>query len=1046
MAYNSLKILQINTARCMKTVSELRYHVEKENIQIMAIQEPYTIKGKITSFGKAARVVSGEKIGEKAWAGIVIFDPKIVVMKIESLSDTHITCAQVDTGYLMFYLVSGYFQYSDPIEPYIARIKNIVRQLHGRKIIICLDANAHSPVWFSDELTVEGEVLEDAIMELNLYVANEPDNPKTYSRPGGEANIDVTLISEPVVRLLHKWGVKEGWSSSDHNAITFEVRHEYKQVTSYEKSEMIKFITQKANWERFDASFMRKVPVAEECQSSHDVLELVRGLRRAMVEACKESMPKRGKTKICARWWTDELTIKKRDVHKLRRNYQKAKKRNGIGGGINAYKREYYESKKKYDNLIYRTRLDSWRTFITNASREPWGYAYKLSCNKLKGAQVLNSIKKGNEYTLEWKDTAEELLNGLFCYDDPESDSGEQRTIRENEDVDLRNTEDEVQVEHRDIEAVISKMKIGKAPGWDGIEVVVVKRAWKLNSEIFIKIFRGCWKFRFFPNEWKKAMVVTLLKTEEKPKSDPSSYRPVCLLPVMSKLMEGLILSKMQPKSEAKLSDKQFGFRPGRSTEDALHEFLKISRQTEDIYALGIFLDISNAFNNLWWPAIIKAAKAIDVSKQIIDILKDYLRNRQVIFRTDSGSIRRTVNKGCPQGSVLGPQLWNIVFDELVKILEEEGLDVVVFADDVVIIIKGNSREEIELKCQRALNVAQNWCSRNKMKLSETKTVMMMLKGKLDTKRPPQVKLLQKSIKMVEEFKYLGVTFHAGTKGLKAGRHLQNVSNKSKRMFTAIKGVAKREWGIGYKALRIIYKGLFLALTTYVASVWIDLVNIKDWSKLESAQRHALIGVTKAYQSISLDAVQVIAGELPIRMEAIRRCTIYKLRRGMKVTIRGIDRVIDKGNKLAIRIARKEATSYLISEWQEKWERSNKGRTTYKFLPSVSNRRRMYWIEMTFYVTQALSGHGDFNEKLMSFNLTDNSKCLCGLDDNSRHLIMDCQLYDEDRELLKNKCREAGAIWPPVETQFMTKEIFPEFKEFVRIALRKKELLRLESS
>lgn len=67
-----------------------------------------------------------------------------------------------------------------------------------------------SPTWFSNDISDEGELLENLVMALNLYVVNEPDNPKTYWRPGGDGNIDVTLGMEAIIRTIKKWIVNEG--------------------------------------------------------------------------------------------------------------------------------------------------------------------------------------------------------------------------------------------------------------------------------------------------------------------------------------------------------------------------------------------------------------------------------------------------------------------------------------------------------------------------------------------------------------------------------------------------------------------------------------------------------------------------------------------------------------------------------------------------------------------------------------------------------------------------------------------------------------------
>lgn len=98
------------------------------------------------------------------------------------------------------------------------------------------------------------------------------------------------------------------------------------------------------------------------------------------------------------------------------------------------------------------------------------------------------------------------------------------------------------------------------------------------------------------------------------------------------------------------------------------------------------------------------------------------------------------------------------------------------FADDVVVIAYGNSRKQIEERGQVALRIAENWCIKHKMKLSEKKTQMMLCRGKLSLDRPPIIKLAERSVVMVSEFKYLGLTFQHGVEGLKAGKHVAEIS------------------------------------------------------------------------------------------------------------------------------------------------------------------------------------------------------------------------------------------------------------------------------
>lgn len=228
-----------------------------------------------------------------------------------------------------------------------------------------------------------------------------------------------------------------------------------------------------------------------------------------------------------------------------------------------------------------------------------------------------------------------------------------------------------------------------------------------MNSKVFIDLYNGCWKFEVFPNEWKKALVVTLVKSKQKDNSDLTFYRPICLLPILGKILEGVILRKIKKKCQAQILESHYGFMTKRSTEDAFHKFLYIQESQDEKYGLGIFLDISNAFNNLWWPAITRALKRMNCSKQLIKIIEDNLCKRLVIFKTEIGSIERKVNKGYTQGSILGPFLRNTVFNKLLFEFDRKRIRIVSFADDTVIIISGDTRKQLDEEGQVAMRIAK---------------------------------------------------------------------------------------------------------------------------------------------------------------------------------------------------------------------------------------------------------------------------------------------------------------------------------------------------
>ena len=103
-----------------------------------------------------------------------------------------------------------------------------------------------------------------------------------------------------------------------------------------------------------------------------------------------------------------------------------------------------------------------------------------------------------------------------------------------------------------------------------------------------------------------------LLKPGDREKADPGSYRPICLLHVVGKLFEGVLLRLLKPTLEIRSSEAQYEFREGRSTEDAITRLYTITEEAEEAeerYVMAIFVDIQSAFDSLWWPALIAELK-----------------------------------------------------------------------------------------------------------------------------------------------------------------------------------------------------------------------------------------------------------------------------------------------------------------------------------------------------------------------------------------------------------------------------------------------------
>ena len=124
---------------------------------------------------------------------------------------------------------------------------------------------------------------------------------------------------------------------------------------------------------------------------------------------------------------------------------------------------------------------------------------------------------------------------------------------------------------------------------------------------------------------------------------------------------------------------------------------------------------------------------------------------------SSTGSVDVEVKRGCPQGSVIGPYVCNLMMDVLLQQLEAK-CKFSAYADDLLLLVEGNTRRQLEEKSAELMQTAADWGRRIGVEVSVDKTVMMLMKGSLLHTRTPSVRYGAHAVKYVTEVKYLGMT------------------------------------------------------------------------------------------------------------------------------------------------------------------------------------------------------------------------------------------------------------------------------------------------
>lgn len=350
-----------------------------------------------------------------------------------------------------------------------------------------------------------------------------------------------------------------------------------------------------------------------------------------------------------------------------------------------------------------------------------------------------------------------------------------------------------------------------------------------------------------FPRIWKEASVVLIWKGKEE--REASSYRPICLLNTFGKLFEKLL------EANGGLSENQFGFRKGLSTIQAVEKVIAHVKETRARWVVMLALDVRNAFNSASWEIIMKKLEARNISQYLINIVDSYLSDRSI--KIGKGKIK--TEKGVPQGSVLGPTLWNILYDDVLSLQLGENSKLVAYADDIALIVHANDIEELNHLVAMAADRIGAWMKQNELRLAPEKTEAIILKGH-GKKDKISIEVLGAQIQLTKKLKYLGVMIGQGTT---FGSHIKYATEKADNSKVALRRITRNIGGPSSRKRMLLY-GVIQSIM-YAAPVWAEWIVYKKYRNLLiSAQRKALLLVAMAYRTVSAAGIQVVTGVPPM--------------------------------------------------------------------------------------------------------------------------------------------------------------------------------------
>lgn len=507
-----------------------------------------------------------------------------------------------------------------------------------------------------------------------------------------------------------------------------------------------------------------------------------------------------------------------------------------------------------------------------------------------------------------------------------------------------------------------------------------------------------------FPVQWKTARLMLIPKT-------PTTYRPICLLNVYGKVFEKIIAKRLTSESSSNVSSNQFGFRRGKSTIDAVKQVKSIAdRERGRNLVVLVALDVKNAFNSAPWKSIVGALETKGVPPYLLNLIKSYLSERTIII----GRHTMNMTAGVPQGSVLGPYLWNVFYDELLKI-KPPNTEYVCYADDLALIVKGKTELELVATANWAIRSVCRRMEDLGLQIAPHKTEAVMLVCSRAT-RNIRLQISGETVRTSDSLKYLGVLIG---RNMTFGEHIRYAAAKATRVTMALATIMPVKRGPGSYARKLIAETAFSAML-YAVPAWSSILRFQKYVDiLRKASRNILLRVCRGYCTISTQAAEVIAGIPPIHLRAKMATEMHE----------GVPKLVAKRR--------------CLDAWAHEWQATNvnTARWTKRLIPDL-----IPWVtrkhgEVSHEMCQFLSGHGQFRAMLFKANLVNTAECyFCRNPDTAEHTFFECKRFQFERAALEKVV--GGFTTDSVVLRMLASHLaWQKVEHFARAVLDSKEMV-----